>query len=383
MESHEMSARSWASVLALFAVSAALLLGLPLAGVASAGRPVGRYLEFPPRTQYVEHAPFSWTVFALAALVTISVVAPFAVRVARTRGASVPAAPSPRRFPAWGWMGVALGVASWGLAWTRFPWFAGLQAHTFSPLWLAYILVVNALTFRRAGDCLMRRHPRALALLFPVSAGFWWFFEYLNRFVQDWHYVDVAELTPFGYFWLATLPFATVLPAVMSTAEWLATFPQLTAGLHRFAPVRASHPRRLAAVVLALAAVGLVALGIWPDILFPLLWVAPLGIVAALLALAGRPTLFAAVAEGDWRRLVRLALAALVCGFFWEMWNVFSLARWAYAVPYVNRFHVFEMPLLGFTGYLPFGLECGLIADLVLGPRGEEPPACRAAAPRP
>ena len=52
------------------------------------------------------------------------------------------------------------------------------------------------------------------------------------------------------------------------------------------------------------------------------------------------------------------ALAALTCGFFWETWNYFSLARWTYAIPFVQRFHLFEMPVLGYGGYLPFGLMC-------------------------
>jgi hypothetical protein len=59
------------------------------------------------------------------------------------------------------------------------------------------------------------------------------------------------------------------------------------------------------------------------------------------------------------------ALAALCCGLFWEMWNAHSLARWQYALPYVERFRIFEMPALGYAGYLPFGLECALICDLV------------------
>jgi hypothetical protein len=31
----------------------------------------------------------------------------------------------------------------------------------------------------------------------------------------------------------------------------------------------------------------------------------------------------------------------------------------------VDRFPVFEMPLLGYAGYLPFGLEIALIGDEV------------------
>ena len=58
-------------------------------------------------------------------------------------------------------------------------------------------------------------------------------------------------------------------------------------------------------------------------------------------------------------------LAALACGFFWELWNWHSLAKWIYTVPYVDRWHGFEMPLLGYAGYLPFGVTCALVLQLV------------------
>ena len=59
------------------------------------------------------------------------------------------------------------------------------------------------------------------------------------------------------------------------------------------------------------------------------------------------------------------ALAALFCGFFWELWNTWSLAKWEYAIPLVQRFELFEMPLLGYAGYLPFGLECAVAGDIL------------------
>jgi hypothetical protein len=31
----------------------------------------------------------------------------------------------------------------------------------------------------------------------------------------------------------------------------------------------------------------------------------------------------------------------------------------------VQRFSIFEMPLLGYAGYIPFGIECALVMDLV------------------
>ncbi len=48
----------------------ALLLGLPMLGATSTGHPMSLYLEFPPHTRYVQHAPFSWSAFAL--LVTLA-----------------------------------------------------------------------------------------------------------------------------------------------------------------------------------------------------------------------------------------------------------------------------------------------------------------------
>jgi hypothetical protein len=74
---------------------------------------------------------------------------------------------------------------------------------------------------------------------------------------------------------------------------------------------------------------------------------------------------FSSLTKGDWRPIWLPALAGLVCGFFWELWNAHSLAHWEYAVPLVHRFQIFEMPLLGYAGYLPFGLECKIIADLL------------------
>ena len=57
----------------------------------------------------------------------------------------------------------------------------------------------------------------------------------------------------------------------------------------------------------------------------------------------------------------RFALAALVCGLCWETWNYYALAKWIYSVPFVHRFQIWEMPLIGFGGYLPFGMECAAV----------------------
>ncbi len=338
-----------------------MLAGLPLLGVFLAGKPVAPFLEFPPRTGYVSHEPFSWTVFVGLTLLISVVTIPFAMR--RAYGVKrLPRLP----FPWWGWTGAAVIAVSWVLAWSRFSWVGWFQSHTFTPLWLGYILMVNALVLKRTGMSPLTHRTAAYLSLFPISAGFWWFFEYLNRFVQNWYYLG-EPLDPWSYFWYATLPFSTVLPAVLATRELLRSMPVFYERFQSLMPIRVSRPGIPAVFVLITAGMGLTFIGVRPNELFPFLWVSPLLIIVSINTLFNDPHVLSPASNGDWGGIVTAALAALICGFFWEMWNVFSYSKWVYSIPFVHRFPVFEMPLLGYAGYLPFGLECVAVAELFLG----------------
>jgi hypothetical protein len=306
----------------------------------------------------VEQAAFAWSAFIVLSLPLLAAAVLYAVALGRAR---------PRLccidhpYPRWGWLGLGLIAAGWTLAWSDLAapeW----RRHTFTPLWLGYVLAMNALAYRRSGRSLLTDRPGYLLALFPASAAFWWLFEHLNRFVGNWHYTGVAASGDWDYFLQATLPFSSVLPAVASTWAWLNTFPRFDALGLSLPKVHLQIPASLAlaAGVLALAGVGL-----WPQALFSLLWLAPLPVLLGLQKLLLGETLLAPLARGDWRPLLQPAVAALVCGFLWELWNWGSLAQWHYAIPYVQRFHLFEMPLLGYAGYLPFGVECAAVMSLV------------------
>jgi hypothetical protein len=351
-----------------FSLLTIMLLGLPMMGIILSNRQIATYLEFPPHTSYVEHAPFSWPVFIGCAIFVLAVVSPFLFRGLKAMGnkRATPSRAFP--FPWWGWFGILLGIAAWILAWSRFHWFVRFQPHTFTPLWIGYILTVNSFTYHRTGHCMMRDRAHSFLLLFPISAAFWWFFEYLNRFVQNWYYVG-GQFGPWEYFWYATLPFSTVLPAVMGTQEWLLSFSWPGRRFQNVLSIKLHRPKRFAWAVLFITGAGLTGIGVWPNYLFPLLWISPLLIIVSLQDIFQESHIFSRLPYGDWHHVITAALAALICGFFWEMWNYYSLAKWKYSIPFVHRYPIFEMPILGYAGYLPFGLECAVIADIFIGNR--------------
>jgi hypothetical protein len=347
-----------------FLILAAMLLGLPLGGVYWAGYPLSCYLEFPPKTTYVSHAPFSWIAFALYALLISACLAALITNAYQSRKEVEPRTQPARSFPWWGWLGLVCAAVAWVLAWTRFDWFAGLQPHTFTPLWLSFILVINGLSYRYNGESMLLNRPVYFLLLFPTSAAFWWFFEYLNRFVQNWFYIG-PQFSAWEYFWYATLPFSTVLPAVLGIRDWILSTHWFKTKFRSFSSFHIPHPKVLAALTLVASASGLAGIGVWPNALFPLLWVSPLLIIISLQTLMGERHILSEAAAGNWSALVAAALAAIICGVFWEMWNYYSLAKWKYSIPFVHRFQIFEMPLLGYAGYLPFGLQCAVIGNML------------------
>lgn len=277
---------------------------------------------------------------------------------------SRPFAGRPRRRP---WTGLAphglFGLLLISLAWPLNWGLPGLRTHLlFFPLWLGYALVVDALVLRRNGASILTRSPRDFALLFACSAPAWWLFEAFNERTHNWEYLGGDEFGGLTYFLLTTLSFSTVMPAVFETAELVrsAGWMRRLSGGPRLAPTRA--------VLLAMLGIGLamVALSMsFPTYFYPFLWGSAFFLAEPINAWRGRPSLLGHLARGDWRPVAALALGALVCGFFWEMWNFWSYPKWTYHTPGVEFLHVFEMPLLGFLGYPPFGLELFALLYLI------------------
>lgn len=271
-----------------------------------------------------------------------------------------------RSWPLYGWIGLALVAIFWALSWTL----PGPRTHfTFFPLWLGYILSMDALVLRRSGTSLLRRNGRAFVGLFAVSAPAWWLFELINRRTQNWEYLGRGSFTGWEYALWASFNFSTVIPALFETAELALTFPFLRR-LRRGPVIRPTKP-----VLIGFFAGGVTMftlMMLWPRYFFPCVWLSVYFILAPINAWRRFRSLFRYTEKGDWRPVIALWVGALICGFFWEMWNYFSFPKWVYHVPFVSFLHIFEMPILGYGGYLPFSLEVFALYHLIVGILGRK-----------
>ena len=192
----------------------------------------------------------------------------------------------------------------------------------------------------------------------------------VNYFTQTWHYVGAEEYSIVRYVVVASWHFSIVIPAVLETAELVGSFGFLRS-LQKGPVVPISRPTLSVAIGLGLLA--LVALVLWPSYAFPGTWLSLFLLLDPINYIWGRPSVTATLRRGDWRLAAALAGGALICGWFWEMWNFWAFPKWEYSIPLADFIHVFEMPLLGYGGYLPFGLEVFAVYHFLGGLVGMAP----------
>jgi hypothetical protein len=265
--------------------------------------------------------------------------------------------PTKRRmlWPPQRWLGLLLLAVCWPLNWTL----PGTRtAYLFFPLWLGYILVIDALVLSRTGSSPWTRSRRNFVLLFLASVPGWWLFEAINQRTGNWDYLGSNAFTLFEYYLLCTVSFSTVMPAVFATAELVSSF----RWIDRFASGPRLVPTPALNLGMFLGGAGMLALTLaWPKYCYPFVWTSLVLILEPMNCWLGRRHFLQMLQRGDWRLVASLAFGAVTCGFFWEMWNYYSYPKWIYHTPGAQFLHVFEMPLLGYGGYVPFALElCAL-----------------------
>lgn len=248
-------------------------------------------------------------------------------------------------------LGLLMVVLAWVVSWGQLYPFAQFY---FFPIWLGYILLVDGIVLARRGASLLEQGTAQFVALFALSAMCWWIFEALNYPVQNWLYHGVSQYTSLEFTAFATLPFSTVLPAVLETATLVGSF--VPASRYRVL-TKAQPSRRLVGLLMLLGVGAFLAPWIWPDTTYPFIWISLIFILEPINWLAGRPSIFRLMRTGRIAMLCTLFLGGITCGFFWEMWNYYSYPKWSYVLPSITAPKLFEMPLPGYLGYLPFSLE--------------------------
>jgi len=275
-------------------------------------------------------------------------------------------APTPAKLPIWFWIGSAMTLFFWWLMWKRVTVFGDLVYYAFTPLWWGFILTLDGLVYRRTGGkSLLASKPKTLLISAIVSIGGWLFFEYFDYFVLgNWYYPNghMPQLSHAVIVALFLIAYTTVWPALFEWYNLLMSFPKLA--------VRYVNGPKIAVPGSVLIAVGLALVAATVFLPYPLfwaMWVGPLVVFAGILIRQNIWSPFTAVAQGNWNPIILIALGSLCNGFFWEFWNwcssnpnplpVTNPNYWIYDIPYVNVIHICaEMPLLGYFGYLPFGI---------------------------
>ena len=92
--------------------------------------------------------------------------------------------------------------------------------------------------------------------------------------------------------------------------------------------------------------------------LFAPVWAGFIFLLDPLNRRMGLPSILGDFMVGRRGRFYSLLLAGFFCGWFWEFWNYWASAKWHYIFPMFHQWKVFEMPLPGYLGFLPFAVEC-------------------------
>ncbi len=321
---------------------------------------------FPP--QFVAEAPgFSWLAFGLVSIgvIWISTMLLFP-RWYGFKGATPAAAPAKAALPWWFYAGLVGTIAFWALMWSHSTLFGELVYWSFTPLWWSFIFVLDGVVYHRnAGRSLASTRPWVLLVMGLVSVLGWAYFEFFDYFVLGNWYYPYADKAP----WDATvrtfeflLTYSTVTPVIIQWYNLLTTYPRLVA---RYKNGPAWNVSGNVLMWIGFILIGLMV--IWPYPLFWVVWIGPFAVMTGILLRLNIWDPFTDIAKGDWSAGLLIGLASLLNGLFWEFWNHGSMVfvtdtytnpnYWVYDIPYVDVIHLFsEMPLLGYFGYIPFGV---------------------------
>ena len=197
--------------------------------------------------------------------------------------------------------------------------------------WLGYLILMEGVLARTPVGSPVRRRPHHFFLLFFASIFIWCVFDFINFHggMRAWVYIGIPEHLEdkfLPYF----LAFGSIVPGMLMSGQVM-----LSAGWFNWAQ---SHERRLPRRVKIVACgIGLLMF-IWP-LFYPnpitnlTLWTSFAFLLDPINDYLGRPSMFRDWQNGWYGRTLAAMAGGLACGFLWEFWNYWALAKWTIICP--------------------------------------------------
>jgi hypothetical protein len=259
-----------------------------------------------------------------------------------------------KRFPAFGWIGLIIIVIAEILLIIDIK----IVRIFFTPIvWTGCILFIDALLNKLSGKSYLTYKRKAFFLMLPVSLGCWLIFEAYNLHLMNWKYINLPEnmvVRIIGYVW----SFITIFPGVLITSEVIDNWKIFD----RFKTRNFVMSIKTLTVWLLIGALFIIVPLILPTMyskyLFALVWMGFVFLLDPINAFLGEHSLFIDLKAGKIDKLFSLFLSGVICGFLWEFWNYWATTKWIYILPFLQKPKIFEMPVVGFFGFLPFAVEC-------------------------
>jgi hypothetical protein len=263
--------------------------------------------------------------------------------------------------PLYGFVGLAIIAIGELLLFLRFS----VVPVYFTPLaWSGYILLVDGLNYKVRGESLIQSRTKEFFVMLPWSVLCWLVFELYNLHTESWTYIGLPQNLAarlFGFAWA----FATIFPAIFETTDLLQVLFQKL----RMKPRGTSRTALRVCMSFGFLCLSLPALS--PNstarYLIPFVWLGFAFLLEPINFLLGGRSLFQYFEAGELKQLLSLMVSGVVCGLLWEFWNYWAEARWIYILPFSWAGpKIFEMPLLGFLGFIPFAVECHSMQNYLL-----------------
>ncbi|MBN2245619.1 MAG: hypothetical protein JW755_07215 [Candidatus Aminicenantes bacterium] len=226
--------------------------------------------------------------------------------------------------------------------------------------WWSLILIFDSLNFRLKKTSPLFRSPKKFVFMTFISVFVWLIFELFNLSLQNWSYHDLPHSLPIrwtGYFFA----FATVLPALVELSE-------LFSKVFKDKNWPGCESVKKKSFLNGSVILGVLSLGwclLLPKLFFPLVWLGFIFLLEPINYRKNNDSLYSDLEKGQWGQIFSWLAAGFASGILWELLNFWSNSRWEYTLPYLNFGRIFQMPVFGYGGFLPFALEVFALWSLI------------------